>query len=379
MLTWFRFAAAALVGGLLVGHSTNAALGQAGATKSKFDAAMEVANQTGRPVLVVGTRESCGLCKAFLAELQSDRQARAVASQFVPLQINIDDPAERSAMAKYRYDGSVLPIIWIVRADGEQLYGHAGAPDRTAPFLAEHLKNGGTLLNSQQLTQLNQSVEKAKSLIEEGKIDQAAPLLKRYAGSGSYAAAAVQLDKMVEELTTAGRTALESAEQNMKAGSPSFDAALALVAVDRQYGALPELALAIRDTVKEYRKDEAWATLLDQAELFSKAQRYADEGQTRQAASYFQGLKQKHPGTQAAEQAEQALAKLDQAPATSTPKTATEDNPAKLKQAASYLRFGKTFHFSNPESARKYYEKAIETAPDSEYAAEARKQLAQLR
>lgn len=54
---------------------------QEDSTKSKLDAALELASQTGRPVLVMGSRESCGLYQAFLAELSGDRRARAIVSQ----------------------------------------------------------------------------------------------------------------------------------------------------------------------------------------------------------------------------------------------------------------------------------------------------------
>lgn len=377
MSNWWRCAAAMLSCALCLAAFPEVR-GQEGAAKSKFEAAMEIASQTGRPVLAVGTRDTCGLCKAFLAELQSDRQVRLVASQFVPVQIDIDEPAQRSALARYRHDGNVLPVIWIIRADGEQLYGHAGAPERTAPFLAEHLKRSGTLLSGQQLAQLTEAVEKAQSLVEAGKIEQAVPLLKRYANSGSYAAAAVQMDQLAQEVASAGKSALEAAEQGMQADSPSLDAALAFVEVQHQFGSLPELTIAIRDKAREYRKDEDRAPLLAQAELFHKAQQYAAEGKIRQAASYFQGLKQQHPGTPAAERAEQALAELDNAPAETTPSPRSSDNDPKVRQAASYLRFGKTFHFTNADNARKYYEKAIEAAPNSEHAAEARKLLSQL-
>lgn len=356
-------------------------------TKTKLDVALELAAQTGRPVFVVGSRQSCGLCQAFLAELNGDRNARAVMSQFVPVKLDIDSSAEWQALTKYPYEsGGSLPILMVFRADGEQIYGRSGAPEQTALFLVEQLKKSGTQLSSQQLAQLRESIDKAQALIDEGKIEQAVPLLKKYAGSGSYAAAAIQLDKMVEELTATGKAALEAAEQEMKSGSPSFEAALKFLDVERQYGGLPGLAITIREKGKTYRKDDAWAALMDQATLFDKAQRYASEGNSRQAAGYFQGLKQKYPGTPAAERADQELAKLDAAPPAASVSSASsaaaapkaEDSEANLKQAASYLRFGKTFHFSNPDNARKYYEKVIEVAPNSDLAAEARKRIADL-
>ena len=376
----------AAVWGLVVALAALPAQAQDSA-KSKLDAALEIAAQTGRPVFVVGSRASCGLCQAFLAELQSDRQARALVSQFVPIKLDIDNAAEWQALTKYPYEsGGSLPIVMVFRADGEQVYGRSGAPEQTALFLVEQLKKSGTQLSSQQLAQLRESIDKAQALIDDEKIEQAVPLLKKYAGSGSYAAAAVQVDKMVEELTTAGKAALEAAEGQMKSGSPSFEAALAFLEVERQYGALPDLSITIREKDKTYRKDDAWAPLMDQATLFDKAQRYASEGNSRQAAGYFQGLKQKYPGTPAAERAEQELAMLDAAPPAASVSSASStaaaskagDSEVNLKQAASYLRFGKTFHYTNPDNARKYYEKVIEAAPDSDLAAEARKRMADL-
>jgi tetratricopeptide (TPR) repeat protein len=348
-------------------------------SKPKLDLALETSAQTGRPVLIVGARDTCGLCKSFLAELQTDPRARAATGQFVSLKLDVDDPAEWSPAArKYPYQGGLLPIILIVRADGEQLYGNAGAPPQAAAFLFEQLKKAGTVLNPKQLEQVRESAEKAQALVEAGKIDQAVSLMKRHLETGSYAAPAVELQKLADELSAKAKDALAAAEQAMN-DEPHFEAALAFAETERLYSELPEVGNAIKDKEKEYRKNPAWVDLLNQAEIFTRAQAFADDGKNRQALALFQSLQEKYPGSPAAGKAGEEIAKLDQTPETSvsTAAVSTEDS-ADVKRAASYLRFGKTFQGKDAEKARKYFEKVIETAPDSDLAAEARQLLEKL-
>lgn len=350
-------------------------------SKSKLDTALETASRTGRPVLIVGARDGCGLCQAFLAELQSDPNARAATSRFISLKYDVDDRTEWPKVAnQYNYDGSYLPVILVLRADGKQLYGHAGAPPLASAFLIDQLKKSGPVPNAKQINQLREAADKAAELVQAGKIDQAVPLIKRHLDSSAFAEPVIELKKLAEELTATAKATLDESVKSMEADPPSFEAALAFVETSRLYGELPTIEEAIKDKEKEYRKNSNWVDLLNQAEMLSKAQAYVTDGKARQAIGIFQSLQQKYPGSPGAEKAKEQLAGLDTSDETAAASTPGADAPASesLKRASSYLRFGKSFQSKDPAKARKYYEKVIETAPNSELATEALQLLNQL-
>jgi hypothetical protein len=57
--------------------------------------------------------------------LASDPSIQHLSAQFVSIKINTEDDAWATWLAKYPHEGEDTPIVYIIRADGEKLYGVA--------------------------------------------------------------------------------------------------------------------------------------------------------------------------------------------------------------------------------------------------------------
>ncbi len=214
----------------------------------------------------------------MLDRLSTDRSIAGLVAQFVPLKVETDGPNWGQWASKYRHEGSGIPILYVIRADGEKLYAQSGSkPGAELPrFLLEHLKNAGTIFNDQQLAQVKSAVADSNEALAAGDAFTAVKRLEslRKLGTpgqlGSFAAAAQEADALYVKVVEQGKAALADAQQKL-AGDDKFAGVLGVISANRIYGPLvdlkKELATAERDLNKspELKAHLASAEALDRA------------------------------------------------------------------------------------------------------------------
>lgn len=243
---------------------------------------------------------------------QRERAARALAAQFVLLKVRTDDPQSWGTWTrKYKYEGRGLPLVFVVRADGKQLYGKAGAPRALPQFLAAALRSSGKILSRSQLLRMTKSLETVKSQIKEGKIEQAVTTISRSNAGGSFAAPAVAMQKVAAELTAKGKKALEDAQKKLKDPATAFDGLLELLQADRHYSRLPALRKPFNLAKRDVRKEAGLRKLMLQATLVDRARGHEDAGNKRSALAAWKQVVEKYPGTPAAKIAAERIKALD--------------------------------------------------------------------
>lgn len=340
------------------------------------EAAFEQSAATGRPVLIVGARSTCGLCTQFLSTLQSDARARPLVAQFIPVKLDVDDRATWGKIARrFKPAGTVLPGVVVVRADGKALHSEFGAPPQVPAFLANQLQQSGKILNNTQAEQLSAAVKSVEEHVAAGEIDDAVSLIKKFGNTGSFASSAVALNDAATKLQQQAEELLAGAAENLKSPDTAFNGALQLAEVDRKFSGIPEVAEKVREQQKVLRKDETLRDVLSLAEHFDRgvAQEAAERWQA--AVTAYQQVIADAPDSAAAKQAQAKVAELSKKVGDGTPAKTTTVMSSDEKRAASFLRLGKQLAKRKPEKAEEYYRKAIELAPDSPTAAAARELL----
>ena len=280
---------------------------------------------------------------------------------------------------KYKHEGNGIPIVYVIRADGKQLYGKSGTPSPLPLFLLSALKQGGQLLPEKQLKSLYRNFEAAERAHKAGDTAAAVTHLLQNLGTGSYSQVAVASTKLASTLNQEATDALEKATAGMESRTNQLASAIQLVQIEQTYGKLPEMRKVLPSALKKHRTNAETRPLMKQAETLVKAQSFQAAKKWRQAAASYQLVIDRHPNTAAAKLATQELEKVRSQPTTAASTAKPNNTPQPTsptskndKQAASLLRLGKLLLKRNPKQARTYFMRVIKTAPDSPAAREAR-------
>ena len=271
---------------------------------------------------------------ALMERLNTDRSLAPLVAQFVPLKIETDGDQWGPWARKYSHEGNGIPIIFVVRADGEKLYGKSGSlGDELPRFLAAHLANAGKMFTPAQLAQIQSAVDDAQQAVKEQDPFTAVKRLdslKKLGTTGklgSYAAAAASADQLVAQLTADGKAALASAQEQLS-GDDKFAGALGILSANRIYGALPELKKELATAERELRKDGALKEIVAQAEAVDKAAALASTKSGKKAAAEaLAKVAAKYPGTPAADTAQKKIAELNGESPANPPASAADPGP----------------------------------------------------
>jgi hypothetical protein len=250
--------------------------------------------------------------------LNTDRSIAPLVAQFVPLKIETNGDQWGAFASKYSHEGNGIPIIYVVRADGEKMYGKSGSlGDQLPQFLGAQLASAGRILTPAQLSQVQTAADEAqKALDAQDPLTAIKRLdsLKKIAPPGklgSYAAAAIAADQLAEKLVADGKAALTTAQEQL-AGSDQFAGALGMLSANRIYGTLPELKKELGNAERDLRKDGSLKEIVAQAEAVDKALALVSTKSGKKAAAEaLAKVAARFPDTKAAEAAQARIAELE--------------------------------------------------------------------
>ena len=128
----------------------------------------------------------------MLKRLSNDPSLARFSGQFVPLKLVTDGNPQWSRFSrKYPIESRAIPRLYVIRADGEQLYADVGSlPGNKLPqMLMTTLQRAGRILSEKEVLALEQAVAVAKPALEEDQLLAAATAL-------ADASKTVALDKL---------------------------------------------------------------------------------------------------------------------------------------------------------------------------------------
>jgi hypothetical protein len=246
------------------------------------------------------------------------------AGWFIPLKIETNGDQWGKWATRYQHEGNSIPIVFVVRADGQQLYAKSGSlPGPDLPLMIEQvLGQAGTIYSDQQLQILKSSLDKAQETLAAGDTASAVRELSKISkigtlGSlGSYAQVAQDADGFVKKLAEQGRAALTAANEKLGQEATRFDGALALAETKRIYSALPLLKTEIVTAANAARSNPDVRDMLKLAEQLDEARDLLPKpAGKRRAVTALNRIIADKPGTPAAKLAADWLQAQDPAAA----------------------------------------------------------------
>lgn len=145
-------------------------------------------------------------------------------AQFVPIKLDVASDEFRDWERAHPSEGRSIPIIYIVRADGETLYAKSGSlgGDALPELLVQVLESSGRVLNESEVNKIADVTAEFKEQKTADNIPgaiKALNKLKRIGNPGeipSYAASAVELNQLVVELAETYHAELVKLDEMLK-------------------------------------------------------------------------------------------------------------------------------------------------------------------
>ena len=107
--------------------------------------------------------------------LTTEAKLKPYVAQFVPLKLDVKSKDYRTWRQSHKPPKNAIPQVYIVRADGEELYNNVGGmkADKLQPLLKNVLSQAGVILSESQAKQVQTAFEKSSKEIESGEFQDA--------------------------------------------------------------------------------------------------------------------------------------------------------------------------------------------------------------
>ena len=255
--------------------------------------------------------------------MNTDRSLSAFAGRFVPVKLTTDGNPEWSGWArKYPTEGRAIPILYVVRADGEMLYGKSGPlpGDALPKMLLATLQQSGRGFTEAETLLLDASVKEATAAMTEEDHMAAAKSLSRLSELGtvgdlkSYSLLAMQADTLAKDVSEKAEASIKEAVEKLNDPQTAFDGVLELVEGETAYAGFNDVRLQVASALRDVKKNSDLQDPLRQAETLVRARRFAEsENATikRRANGAYEQLITSFPGTKAEKIAREELAVID--------------------------------------------------------------------
>ncbi len=261
----------------------------------------------------------------MLKRLETDRSLARFAGQFVPLKIvTSNNPDWAKWSRKYPVDGNGIPRLYVVRADGEKLFGAVGSlpGDKLPQMMTAALQMSGRQFNEVEATALKSAGEKAKSELSNNNPLAAAHALASISSLGapdelgSFARTAVLAGEAFEELQKQLESQVDDAQSKLSASGDqeTLTALVKIAEAENAYSLFPKLRKSAGGLTREIKKEKPLADLYTQASGLVKARAlvYSPKRNVKlRASSAFASLIRRYPGTEVETLARKDLEEID--------------------------------------------------------------------
>ncbi len=217
----------------------------------------------------------------MLKRLNEDRDIAPIVAQFVPVKLDVDSDEYRQWRREHPAEGNSIPKLFVVRADGETLYGRSGSlsGDALPEMLIAALENSGRILSAAEVEKIVAAADRFEELQNEGDVSAAIKSLskiKRIGVAGqiaSYAAPASRLNGLVNKMASEVVTKLETLGAELESGEPQENLQLILtfLQLSRDYSGLGLIKPELTAFRKRMTSDKSYSQLLREAKVIDSA------------------------------------------------------------------------------------------------------------
>ena len=206
-------------------------------------------------------------------------------AQVVPIKLDTGSEAWRTWARKHKAEGKGIPIVYVVRADGETLYANSGTlnDNQLKTLLTAAMNNAGLVLGEKDVQTLTEVANQFRQFRLNGDPKSALKSLKqakRYLGKSgqvsSYAKPAIDLHQEIQLLVQAANDSINQvASQIEKAKEQSeaeqIRAIQKYLGVKEQYTDLRSSKSELAKIQSSLRKSEQMKALYDDIRLLEMA------------------------------------------------------------------------------------------------------------
>ena len=211
--------------------------------------------------------------------LVSDRNLAPLVAQFVPLKVDVSSPDWRTLSSQYPVAGNTIPVVYVLRADGQQIFGarKALSGDELPRMLRAARGQAGGILNPQQQSVVGSAVRAASVAFSQDQVAETVKALLPVAKLGPlgqircYAKSVVEANALATKLVARGKLELAQIEKSLAKQQDPCPPLLALVTAERAYRPLNVLNREIGSALRDASREPELKPVLAQARAIDKA------------------------------------------------------------------------------------------------------------
>ncbi|MBT4692499.1 MAG: hypothetical protein HOB73_04070 [Planctomycetaceae bacterium] len=179
--------------------------------------------------------------------MATDRSLTGLVAQFVPLKINTSSPDWRTISRKYPTPGNTIPVVYVIRADGEKIFAERSSlsGDKLPFVLRRSLQNAGGILSDVQAQSVIKAVAVAKQSLGNGDVYSAVRAMRPLAKLGtlgnlqSYAKPILDANAVVGDILKQADTDRKEIESNLLSPETAVRGTAGLFSAMRTYSIFP--------------------------------------------------------------------------------------------------------------------------------------------
>ena len=202
-------------------------------------------------------------------------------TQFVPLKLDTSSKEFRGWSQEHQSEGNSIPILYVVRADGETLYGQSGSllGDRLPAMLLQSLRHSGRVLTPKESEAALEAIGQFDEFYSKGEIRSAIKALNKVKRLGipgeieSYAAPVVKINAAARKLAEEVDTKMKQQLIDVQSGDEQrqLSGLLESLQMKRDYSSLRSAKTKLTEFSHELGKLKSIKQLIKEARIIDAA------------------------------------------------------------------------------------------------------------
>ena len=258
---------------------------------------------------------------SLLKRLNNEEALAPFVAQFVPIKIDTGSKEYGIWSRLHKKQGSGIPIVYIVRADGQTMYAKSGSlnTEELAQLLGTCLENSGRIFSKREVDLMLTVDEAVVQLREQGETVKAIRKLSELkklginANTATYAKPVSALVTHVEELTELGRKDLAKVRELLTDDATEqqqIDALTAFAEARSTFSKLPTLKSDFTKINRQLTRDKELRALSKDLKTIKRYQSAKSKSAIERGIAALTKIVEARKEGALADQAKELLAKL---------------------------------------------------------------------
>jgi len=259
-----------------------------GAAADRIEDALAASRNMNRPLLAIGTTETCEPCRALHQTLRNDTDLQPLLAECVVLSMNAESAEFSDFVARFPADARMVPMVYVVLPNGNPMYAQSGG--LTGSQLSGLIKEASSYCDrpsNLDLATFERVLESARSEARKGHLIQALHAVDPMANMSGSALQITKARSYQKKLTEAINQWLLDLDQQMSTGDGVYGAAYRVAEL---YVELPEhkdIHETAGELLRRYQGHSETKNAVLQAKNLLKARFYEDHQSCEKALENY--------------------------------------------------------------------------------------------